>query len=71
MKGAHFAGASSVVLFFGLIFATYTADNGFNVGVLIVLAIVALVVLPCGFLFTEWLARRGWGPYKNINKSQD
>jgi hypothetical protein len=49
-------------------FATYTADKGFEIRALIGLVLVALVVIPCGFIFTEWLARHNWGPYKKIKR---
>jgi hypothetical protein len=70
-KGAHVAGAIALLAGFSVMFISYTIDNGFDFRGIIGLTIVAIVVLPSAYFFTEWLAAHRWGPFKKLPKDRD
>jgi hypothetical protein len=70
-RGAHVAGTIALLTGFSFMFIAYTIDNGFDFRGIIGLTIVAIVVLPSAYFFTEWLAAHPWGPYKRLPRSDD
>jgi hypothetical protein len=66
----HAVGATSTVAFLAVLFAVYTADNGFKLGAVIVVLGAAVIFVPCAFLLNEWLAGHGWGPFKKLRRKR-